>query len=206
MTRFEIAPSLVTLIALESLVGIEAWLACRDRFLTATQMTGRGISHGLPFIWHFGMWGDIIVISPLAAIVVGIFWSDWSTRSLMFSLAIGLSIAISFSWSYTLSNGYDAFVQQHRLTPSGWLHLLYMSLCFCVFAQLYLFTTAASENFIKLSGILIVIHVFLGTHMMLGLLQKFVAFPWYSDHPLQSANGWAVIGVVTLLAAIRVYI
>ena len=81
-----------------------------------------------------------------------------------------------------------------------------MSLCFFVFVQLFLFTAKVSGSFLKISGILLVIHVFLGTHMALGLIQKFAAFSWYSDHPLQSANGWAIIGAVALMVVIRVYL
>ena len=206
MTKIEPLVFFPVLILLECLVGVQAWLAYRDSFFTANQMIGKGVAHGLPFIWHFGMWGDIFIISPLVAIAIGAFWPEWSARSLAISLCIGLILGLVFSWSYTLSNTSDAIVQQHKLTPCGWLHLIYMSLCIFVLTELFLFTDRLSGNFLKLSGALLVTHVFLGTHMVFGLIQKVAAFSWYADHPLQSINGWFIIVSVSVIVLLRIYL
>lgn len=206
MTKFEALPAFATLLALESLVGFEALLAYRDRFLTAAQMTSKGVNHGLPFVWHFGIWGDIIIISPLVAVSIGMFWTDWPVRSLMLSSFAGSFVAILLNWSYTWFGGSDAFVQQHNLTPSGYVHLLYMFLCLSILIQIFLFTPNVSPIFLKISGIAVVIHVFLGTHMVFGIIQNYVSFAWYSDLPLQSANGWTIVGAVSTMVFIRAFL
>jgi hypothetical protein len=68
---FALLPAVIAFICLEGLVALQAFLAYQDHFFTVAQMRGRGISQGLPFISHFGMWGDFFVISPLAAYVIG---------------------------------------------------------------------------------------------------------------------------------------
>ena len=206
MTKFEVLPAVVTLLTLESLVGFEALLAYRDRFLTAAQMTSKGVNHGLPFVWHFGTWGDIIIISPLVAVAIGMFWTDWPIRSLALSFFAGSIVAILLNWSYTWFGGSDAFVQQHNLTPSGYVHFIYMSLCLFILIQLFLFTPNVSPAFLRISGILVVTHVFLGTHMAFGIIQKYVSFAWYSDFPLQSANGWTIVGAVSVMVFIRAFL
>src|SRR6266853_1355972 len=62
---------LVVLGLLECLVLLQGLLAYRAGFLTVSQMQSVGIQHGLPFLWHFAMWGDLLLMSPLCAYLVG---------------------------------------------------------------------------------------------------------------------------------------
>jgi hypothetical protein len=73
-------PAAVAFIGLECLVALQAFLAYQDHFFTASQMRQRGVAYGLPFIWHFGMWGDFLVISALAAYLIGRYRVRWRLR------------------------------------------------------------------------------------------------------------------------------
>src|SRR5260221_1833844 len=89
-STFAWTPAIIAFAILECLAAVQALLAYQDHFFTVAQMRSRGISQGLPFVWHFAMWGDSLVISPLAAYVIGQYHRRWSLRSLLASFAIGL--------------------------------------------------------------------------------------------------------------------
>src|SRR5215470_1885509 len=74
-----------TLLVLGAMVVAQLWLADRDQFLNVSQMQGRGIARGLPFLWHFAMWTDFWVISPLVALLVGRYWRAWLSPSVFLS-------------------------------------------------------------------------------------------------------------------------
>lgn len=183
----------VAFICLESLVLIQAFLAYEDRFLTVSQMRQRGIDQGLPFAWHFAMWSDLVIISPLAAYLIGQYHRRWSLPSMLASLAIGLVSSGFLHWLYSHSGMPEAHVQNHALTAAGMVHAIYMCIAFSVFLQFFLFTQDVAPRVLGVVSVLLLIHVFIGTHMVLGILN--IAFPqdWYPGQPLRSILGWATI-------------
>jgi hypothetical protein len=193
---FAVGAALAAFILLEAIVALQAWLAYRDQFLNVSQMQGRGVSHGLPFAWHFGMWGDIFIVSPLAAYVTGRFLTSWRFRWILLSLVLGLVAAIAMSWSYTLSDVQEAHIQNHILTSAGVVHLLYMALALAVFTQFFFFTENIPSRLLGVASVLLVAHVFIGTHMALGILHLVIPLDWYPGQPLQSIVGWITIAAV----------
>jgi hypothetical protein len=193
-SSFAWAPAIVAFVFLESLVAVQALLAYRDHFLTVAQMRHQSIAQGLPFIWHFGMWGDALVVSGLAAYVVGRYLHQWRARTTMlFSLALGFASAAFFSWTYTLSGMPEAHVQSHRLTAVGVEHFFYMGIALAVFIQFCFFTTNISTQLLGAVSFLLLVHVFVGTHMVLGILNIVYPQAWYPAQPLRSIPGWTIV-------------
>ena len=192
---FVASPAMVAFVSLECLVLLQALLAYFDHFLTVAQMRERGISQGLPFIWHFGMWGDILIISPLAAYIIGLYSGHWRLRRIVISLVIGFILAAIFSWLYTLSDMPEAHVQNHNLTAAGNAHLVYMAIALAVFIQFLFFSGEVSVPLLRIVSVLLFVHVFLGTHMALGIVKLNYPLDWYPAQPLESIFGW-----ITLLA------
>jgi hypothetical protein len=193
---FAWTPAIIAFIFLECLVATQALLVYQDHFLTVAQMRGRGISQGLPFVWHFAMWGDFLVISPLAAYVIGQYHRRWSLRSLLASLAIGLISSGFLHWLYSLSGMPEAHIQNHALTAAGWVHAIYMWIAFSIFVQFFLFTQNVAPRVLGVVSVLLLIHVFIGTHMVLGIIN--IEFPqdWYPGQPLRSIPGWVTIAAL----------
>jgi hypothetical protein len=121
MTRkaFDARAGLAVFIFIEALVALQTWLAYQDHFLTVSKMQGRGVNFGLPFAYHFGMWGDIFIVSPLVAYVTGRYSSRWRLHRMLLSLALGIAAVVAMSRSYTLPDFQEAHAQGHRLTPAG---------------------------------------------------------------------------------------
>ena len=200
---FSLASAIIAFVILECLVGIQAYFAYRDNFLTVAEMRLRGIDQGLPFVWHFAMEGDLLLVSPLAAYLVGRYVHRWRFGSALVSLVVSFAAASALSYFYTFSGMPEAHIQNHALTAAGVGHLFYMAFAFAVFTQFFFFTRDISERLLKAVSGLLVVHVFIGTHMMLGILG--VAFPldWYPGQPLKSPFGWITVTAVALGLAWR---
>src|SRR5712664_4952930 len=97
-SSFALIPAAIAFTSLECLVAIQALSAYRDRFFTATQMQDRGVEQGLPFVWHFAMWSDLLIISSVAAYMIGQYFRRWQLRWILVSFAIGAISAAALSW------------------------------------------------------------------------------------------------------------
>ena len=69
------------IVALASLfrVLLEAVAAWRDGMLTLSQMKKKYPKYkvGLPFLYHFEMWGDLLIITPLMFWLVSTYSIQW---------------------------------------------------------------------------------------------------------------------------------
>jgi hypothetical protein len=92
----------------------------------------------------------------------------------------------------------EALVQNHHLTAAGIVHLFYMAVTVSVLIQFFFFTPAISARLLRAVSIVVLFHVFIGTHMALGILKAVVPLDWYSGEPLKSIFGWMTIVAVAL--------
>lgn len=191
--------SWIVFITLEFIVLIQGVQAYRNHFLTVYQLEHNYI-HGLPFLWHFGMWGDFFIISPVVAYLVKHYFDQWRFSSVLISLTIGAISAGLLGWLYTLSTIPEAHMQNHHLTCVGVIHLLYMTVSVTIFLEFFLFTPSVVPSDLKVVSSLVVFHVFLGTHMALGILQFIIELDWYPGEPLKSIAGYlTIITIATTL-------
>jgi hypothetical protein len=202
---FAFGRAAVVFVAFECLVGLQALLAYQDHFLTVAQMQQRGVAQGLPFLWHFAMWSDLAIISPLAAYLVGKYGRRWSPLTMLMSLGIGLVLSASLHWLYLQSAMPETHVQNYALTPAGWVHAIYMGVAVGLFIQFFFFTDDVVQRVLGIVSVLVLIHVFIGNHMLLGLIN--LAFPqdWYPARPLKSIIGWSTVAAVALGLGLRYF-
>jgi hypothetical protein len=191
-------------ITLELLLLLQAAISYSDHFFSVTQMRQYGFSQGLPFLWHFGMWGDAVVISPLVALVVGRYSYEWKWKTLFYAALTATLVTILYGWIFTLSDYPEAHVQHHRLTTAGIIHLIYMLPTLTVFLIFFLATNRVSKRFAITVSVIIVLHVFVGTHMVLGIINWLYPLDWFPGQPLRSMTGWITILVLALILTWRV--
>ena len=189
-------PAGIVFVCLEIGVLIQAVLAYRDHFLTASQMESIHVARGLPFLWHFGMWGDFFIISPIAAYLTRQYGSQWRPRSVLISLAVGVTAASLLGWLYTFSAMPEAHVQTHHLTGAGVIHQCYMAAVVSVLVEFFIFTPSVSLRVLRVVSVLVMFHLVLGTHIALGVLNAFEPLHWYSGEPLKSIFAYATITTV----------
>jgi len=200
---FSLASAVIAFVFLECLVTLQAFFAYRDSFLTVAEMRLRGIDHGLPFVWHFAMEGDLLLVSPLAAYLIGEYSHQWRFRSILISLGIGFASASVLSYLYTFSGMPEAHIQNNALTSAGVGHLFYMAFALAVFTQFFFFIQDISKLLLRVVSVLLLVHVFIGTHMALGVLNLIFPFDWYPAKPLESPFGWVTIAAVAIGLAWR---
>jgi hypothetical protein len=197
--------ALAALLLFEALVLGELVLAYQDHFLTVEQMLGQGIGKGLPFVWHFAMWGDILIISPLSAFIIGRYSREWTAPTLVASATLGAAIAGLMHWIYTFSAMPETHIRNHQLTLAGILHLLYMALVLTVYIEFFLFTGRIKPALLRIISIVLFVHVIIGTHLALGTLALVLPLEWYSARPLESVIGWLTIAIVAVSLLWRNY-
>jgi hypothetical protein len=179
-------------LTMELLIVAQAVTAYFNHFLTAEQIITHHSPFGLPFLWHFGMWGDFFVVSPLTATIVVRFSNQWRRADVAFSFVAGLILSSVMVYSYSLSDIAQAHVQEHHTTAAGWLHLLYMGVAISI-VLLFYFRTTASCSIILFVTCALSIHLFLGTNMFLGVLKLAGGASWYPAQPLESLPGWITV-------------
>jgi hypothetical protein len=68
-----------------------------------------------------------------------------------------------------------------------------MTFALAVLTLFFFFTENVSPRLLRVASVLIVVHVFAGTHMALGLFHLSTRLDWYPGQPLKSAAGWGII-------------
>ena len=176
---------------LEGLVLAQAILSFFEGFLTVDQMNRKGIEQGLPFLWHLGMWGDILLISPLAALIVIRYSRTWFVFNICIAIISSVLFSVLMHWFYTFGVIPEAHIRSHALTSVGYIHAIYMVIVMSAFVLFYFFTPMVSRRFAIATTLLLIVHIFLGTHLALGVLLTTVVMPWYPYHPLSDVSSWS---------------
>jgi hypothetical protein len=188
---------------LQGLIALQLYLAHQDSFLTLSQMLKRGIPQGLPLLWHFGIWGDAVAISGLAAFAIGRFSSKWNVWSVSGAFIISLLMTTLMAWVFSWSTTPEAYFHSGWLTHVGIVHLIYMLIVLWIFILLFLFTADLPRRTILIVGILLTVHLLFGTHMVLGILNHVETLAWYPHEPLKSISGWTIITIAIVGLAVR---
>src|SRR5580698_978833 len=86
----------VALVFFEGLIFIEGLLAYRSRRFSVSQIHGKGV----PFSMHDGIWGDIVIVSPLCATFVAAYGQLWSAPAVLFAVIAGVAGSIAMHILY----------------------------------------------------------------------------------------------------------
>lgn len=199
----------LALFVLWALVAQQIYVADRDEILTMKQMTSPTrspywlSSEGLPFWEHWGMRSDIFAFSPLLALIIVLYYREWSMGLIMVAGFVGLigSIPMHLTWKKIPWRETHVTGDGH-LTDAVWGHIPYMAIAIGVL-WLY-FIDAKYTPWMWVVAFLVTAHVVLGTHAVLVWRS-----PWW--YPGRSYDWGAMFGVatatfgVTVLRAMRVW-
>ena len=64
-----------------------------------------------------------------------------------------------------------------------------MAIVIAVFFQFLYFTDNVSPRLLRIVSLLLFVHVFIGTHMALGIIKLHYPLDWYPAQPLESYFG-----------------
>lgn len=188
----EILAGGITFVVLQILVLLQYKLAEWDHFRTVEQMQRGGTKQGLPIEYHYGISGDWYYLSLLIAVIVALYWATWSWQDISKVLGLAVLITAVLSIVWLLPETPEAHVQNHRPTLAGIVHGIYMIPVVMALLLLYFFTPQPNPTLLIVVGVVLVVHIFIGQHMLLGLMKagNGAEYAWYPDQPLKNWLGW----------------
>ncbi len=148
------------LLASGFLVVWQGLLSYRRGFLTRAQVEARGSWPALPFFWHGGMWGDLLLVGPAVAIIAT-YAAQWSWPWILGAALFGLTASITRHREYFRKESRSCHFDGRRLTAAGWIHFFYMAAVFAVALLFYLATSSVSVSNARWVTGLFVAHFFL---------------------------------------------
>lgn len=175
------------------LVILQFGYANMDNFLTVPQMFLKGFERGLPLIYHAGVWGDLLVVTPVAFWIVYAYSGRWSLSGIFISSLIGLvlTVAMVIFWISLTKHGLpEALAHGGKLTNAGFFHALFMFGAATIFL-LFFFNSDVSQNAATMVAIILVIHLFCSSHIPLGLYGP----EWFPARPHKDPATWAVLAI-----------
>jgi len=202
--RSNVLPGIATLLVLEGMVGLQLVLAHRDHFLTVAEMQGRGVSEGLPLLWHGGIWGDILIVSPLAGIVCAMYGSRWRATEIVICAVASASATATMACIWSYGDLPEAHRHSGQLTAAGMVHLAYMFAALTILALFYFCSGALPLPLVGIVSGLLILHTIFGTHLWLGPLKAAGELAWYPRQPLTDPLSWGTVFGVALFAVWRI--
>jgi hypothetical protein len=187
----------------QALVVLGGFFAYRDKMFFVSQMKGCGIDHGLPFVVHGGMWGDLLIISPLIAVIVCGYGNQWTLSQPCVAIAIGFVVSAGMHYFlYTKGAHPSAHQRGGQLTSCGWIHLVYMGGALAVLILFFFCTPNISNTFLYLTSTLLAVHMFIGSQVVLGFINP----SWFDEMPQKYFSVWITNGVIWALLMWRCYV
>jgi hypothetical protein len=184
-------PALVTFSSV-ALVITGLILATMDDFATVDSMKKNGFPKGLPIICHGGMWGDLFIISSVMGLIT--YFCKWSPVEWMVSAVFAYVASSLLHRMYAKTTIPEAHAHGGNLTAAGKVHMTYMFLAFTVIGLFYFRTPEEiSQTFIILVSVALFVHVFLGTHLVLGMVDRYAHFDWVAKDYLCDENAWITV-------------
>lgn len=147
------------------------YLAWSDSFLTVAQMRRKGFQKGLPWLYHLGMIGDALIVTPTISETVSRYGSSWRLESYVNALAISLVIGLVANYFWNKTTFPESHTYNHKTSKTGWEHIFYFAYALSFILMLYFGTPREliSPRFIVGVSAALTFHIFLGTHTVLKI-------------------------------------
>lgn len=196
------AQAVIYLVLFEVFMWYEFAAAYRDKYAFDWQVTARPKvpAKYLTFEGHWGMWGDIFIMSPLAAYLLAAHASSWSLPwfALIF-LASSLSGALlSLPLMDDSKKVPSALMRDGYFPLAGAMHYLYYAVALAICASYYFLTPRAELS----SKEVFIVSALIMIHWAAGVLQ-----PPYKVHSRIHWPAWTATGgvgvAVLVLALVR---
>lgn len=177
--------SFAAFFTIAGLVALSAIASLADGTFTNRRVT-------MGFLYHGGMWGDLILMS----VVTGFVFPYFLTNPRFVIPALLISCAVTFlahvQWAQWMRKdgitghvfpGHQTGVWYLDLSPAGWIHVVVMAVLLTAFVLYAISATPATVVFI--------VSILLSVHVLVGSVQP----AWYCTGKLWS---WPTVSVVLL--------
>lgn len=173
-----------------------------------SQVMARWGKAGISFFAHGGMWGDLFLLPALMAVIVVNYVDKWTAEQVIIMAVVGVAV--------TLGNHLMLIFTQETPDPLGWkqekwsaliaLHFVYMSTYVALAGLFFCYTPGVSVTAAVWVALILGIHMAFGTHVPLGMLNRFERWEWCPDFlsspvlPYLSAVIWLALSALAWIA------
>lgn len=181
-------------------IALEGYFSFRDCMFTPAQLRKKYPGRrGLPFICHGGMWGDLVLITPLLGVIVNACAHAWTAGRVLFMGAVGLLLSAVMHMFYLEIPFPDSLAwKEGLLSRAGWFHYFFMAGVFGIVGLLYVPESEASVALLLEALAVLTVHVILANHIPLGCLVEVFRWTWCPDF-LASREPW-ITSIAALVA------
>jgi len=181
-------------------VLFQAYLSWRDGFLTPAQMQAHGVTQGLPFIAHGGMWSDATVFAVVMATILHKYASQWPARQWGIALLIGTLMSAAMHWGVYIHGSLpEAHVRYGAVTSAGLVHFLYMAASLAILILFYICTKNLTPMVLCCVSLFLLLHMIVGTHVVLKLWANIEHPTWYPAQPIVDITTTVTITTIALI-------
>lgn len=182
-------------IPLELAVAAMALCAKKERLLTPAHIRARGERYGLPLYGHGGWWGDLLLMSGVAAALVAAYGSRWSLADWALAAVPMTLVNAAMHYLWSKNPMLDCLASRGRLSLAGKVHWVYMEVALTIVGMFYFRTSGVDPAVYLAVSFAIVVHELAANHKFLDLFRPW----WWPYDPKARIQGWAVIAVIVVL-------
>jgi len=172
------------------------------------QLIARFGKPGVSFFAHGGMWGDFFLLPTLFAIIIVLYGVTWEAGQIRQMLLIGIAITAANQLLCNQSPVPDVLGWQgEKFSATIALHFVYMSTYVALAGLFFCHTPGVSVTAAAWVAIILGIHMAFGTHVPLGMINRFAHWMWCQDFlsspvlPYLSAVIWLGLSALAWIAA-----
>lgn len=155
---------IVAYILIELVVVAEAAMSRMHDLKTASQIAEiQEQKRQVTWLEHTELWGNFFLIAPASAFIISQYFLSWHIWGVLVSLALSILFCSGFIAFWKKGGQYfdRSWMIDNKLTPIGWVHILFMAISFFAALQFYFFTSKneISNSTDTLISIAFMIHV-----------------------------------------------
>jgi hypothetical protein len=158
---------ILVLLLLEFFLVVEAFCSHKNNFFSQEEIRLKHNGRGVSYLSHGATWLDISLLSPLAALIIAKYSTQWKSHTLLLMIFGVLSMGIS-SFIHFVPNAKDSIKKptfvfhDGSITISGWIHLFYTACIMTAVLMLY-FASSPKLSFAVLFTVILAVHVAIAT-------------------------------------------
>lgn len=176
-------------------LAVEVVFAQRDGDLTPGQMGRKYTSYAVfvPFAAHFGMWSDLLILTPLLAFIVALFAAQWTVTEALSACAGGLMISLLFHWNYAQSSIPDSLTWRGGITRAGYVHVFYTALSLAILGLFFFATRGRSQTMTCAVAITLAVHVTVSGRVFLAVVNRLLLRRNWCPDQFGDWQQWAIV-------------
>ena len=171
------------------------------------QLIARFGKPGVSFFAHGGMWGDMFLLPTLFACIIVSYGVTWDVAQIKQMMLIGIAITAANQLLCNQSPVPDVLGWQgEKFSLTIALHFVYMSTYVALAGLFFCYTPGVSVTAAVWVAVILGIHMAFGTHVPLGMLNRFAQWVWCQDFlsspilPYLSAVIWLTLSILATIA------